>query len=102
MKKIEINECYQALLRAVGANKKQRIPKSAEDFGDDETIGLCVKRSGRDIFEGDPNDSFGIFLGKDSDNNYIIGINELGSKFKFVSGESFESLELLKQHWILD
>lgn len=102
MKKIDTSSCYVALSHAILSDIKHRIPKSADDFGDDETVGLCVKRKDHSIFSGDPNDSFGIFLGKDNNNNYIIGINELGYKFKFVSGESFESLESLKQNWILD
>ena len=104
MLKIDSNACYKQLMKMPISNIKikTRIPKTQDDFGDDQTVGLCLKRRNRCIFSGDPNDSFGLFLGLDDNNKYIVGINELGHKFKFVGGESFDSIEDLKDDWVLD
>lgn len=102
MHKVDSEYCYNQLNRVAMLDLQRRIPTSQDDFGDEGTIGLCLKRRGRDIFSGDPNDSFGLFLGLDDNDRYIVGINEIGSKFKFVAGEAYESLADLKIDWVLD
>lgn len=102
MHKIEVSDCYEQLEKVARACFNSRIPTHQDDFGDEGTIGLCLKRRGRNIFSGDPNDSFGLFLGLDDNNRYIVGINKLGSKFAFVAGEAYESLTDLKIDWVLD
>lgn len=102
MQKIEVAACYEQLEKVANAGFSSRSPSNQDDFGDEQTIGLCLKRRGKNIFQGDPDDSFGLFLGLDDNNRYIVGINKLGSKFAFVSGEAYESLADLKIDWVLD
>jgi|TARA_B110000503_G_C6872373_1_gene299222 hypothetical protein len=94
------NVAYEAL-ENTPAFGDRRIPTSNEDYGDDETIGLCLKRKFKNLFEGDPNDKFAIFLGQ-KDNKFIVGVNQLGSKFNFSACETFDSREEMIEEWILD
>jgi hypothetical protein len=98
--RVSSNVAYETLENAPVFGIK-RIPKSKYDYGDDETIGLCLKRKNGNIFEGDPNDKFGIFLGK-KDSKFIIGVNNLGSKLNFSACETFDSKEEMLEEWVLD
>lgn len=80
---------------------ESRVPKSQNDFGDEKTTLLCLKRKGVDIFEGDPNNKFGIFLGE-HENKFVVGVNDIGNKYKFNSCEVFDSEVEMKQTWVLD
>lgn len=102
MQKIETELCYAQLEKAAFSHVRSRIPNSQDDFGDEYTVGLCVKRKGVNIFEGHPDDTFGLYLGVDANNRYIVGINKLGARYEFVSGEAFDSLVDLKEKWTLD
>lgn len=74
---------------------------NAFDYGDEQTILKCVKRSGCDIFEGDHNNKFGLFLGLHG-GVYVIGVSNLGNPMGFNATEIFETQEEMKHHWILD
>ena len=91
---------YTALLDAP-AFAEPRIPTDALDFGDSQTIMLSLKRRNTNIFEGDPNNKFGLFLGNHKD-KFVVGIHNLGNKLNFNATESFESLEEMKSEWQLD
>lgn len=80
---------------------KNRVPKSSVDFGDEETTLLCVKRKGINIFEGNPNDKFGIFLGE-HEGKLVIAINDIGKINSFNSCELFDNFAELVSNWILD
>ena len=92
------NVAYEALENTPAFGDK-RIPTSNKDYGDDETIGLCLKRKNGNLFEGDPN--VAIFLGEAND-KFIVGVNQLGSKFNFSACETFDSKEEMIEEWILD
>lgn len=91
----------RALKNSSELSLKNRIPKSSVDFGDEETTLLCVKRKGVDIFEGDPNNKFGIFLGE-HDGKLVVAINNIGKKNSFNSCELFDNFAELVSNWILD
>lgn len=78
---------------------ERRIPRDINDFGDNETVGLKVKRNGRTFFQQQDHD-FGVYLGY-VNGQYHIGTCEIMS---FVPSEleSFATLEELKQQWELD
>jgi len=78
-----------------------RIPSSALDYGDEKTTLLCLKRANINIFEGDPNNKFGIYLGE-HDGKLVVGINDIFHRFQFNSCELFDSEEEMKNHWRLD
>jgi len=91
---------YTALLDAP-AFAEPRIPTDALDFGDSQTIMLSLKRRKTNIFAGDPNDKFGVFLGKNKE-KFVVGVHNIGNKFQFNASEAFESLEEMKAEWQLD
>lgn len=80
---------------------QSRIPVAADDFGDDETIRLCLKRVGFRIEKSDPNDSFGMFLGC-YQTKYVVGVQQFGTRTKFLKTEEFDSVDELKIYWQLD
>jgi hypothetical protein len=77
----------------------KRKPVSAFDFGDQETVGLCVKRCGKNI-ENFVDHDFGIYLGE-SYGKFHVGTMKI-MEFKPEKLESFSTLEELKQQWMLD
>jgi hypothetical protein len=78
-----------------------RQSMSAFDYGDEKTVLKCVKRKGCDIFGGDYNNKFGLFLGL-HEGVYVIGVSNLGEPANFNATETFETQEEMKHHWILD
>jgi hypothetical protein len=77
----------------------KRNPVSEFDFGDQATVGLRVKRCGKNS-ENFVNHDFGIYLGE-SEGKYHVGTCEIMS-FLPSKLESFSTLEELKQQWMLD
>lgn len=76
----------------------KRVPVSEMDFGDEATIGLQVKtrKPPKDLSDHD----FGFYLGY-CDGQWHVGTHEIGT-FRPTKLESFDTLEELKQKWILD
>ena len=78
---------------------KKRIPQDREDWGDEETVGLMLKRRDFNWNTSAPNDSFGTYLGK-NDNKYVVLQLSL---FYQPSGElAYDSVESMKAEWVLD
>lgn len=77
----------------------KRSPKSEYDFGDEKTVGLKLKRAGK-AFDYFNDHDFGYYLGYYG-GKYHVGTHVILS---FVPSklESFDSLEELKENWILD
>ena len=68
-----------------------RQSMSAFDYGDEKTVLKCVKRKGCDIFGGDYNNKFGLFLGL-HEGVYVIGVLDPGSFYSkcfFLSCDFF-------------
>jgi len=78
---------------------KKRSPKNECDFGDEQTVGLKLKRSGKS-FNSLGDHDYGVFLGE-NDGQFHVGTMEILS-FTPSKLESFDTLEKLKQQWILD
>lgn len=74
-------------------------PRDSLDFGTDGKAGGHLKRRYVPFNEVDDNSDFGIYLGE-HENKWIVGIINLD--FKFIGGESFDSLGELKDVWELD
>lgn len=79
---------------------EKRIPTAPFDYGDGATVGLNLKRNSYDFGSGDPNDVFGIYLGKHSD-GYVVGIKKLDFS-GFSACEIFETIGDLHAEWRLD
>ena len=77
----------------------KRKPVSEFDFGDEVTVGLHVKRRGKNIETATDHD-YGIYLGE-SEGKFHVGTHIIMS-FAPDKLESFSTLEELKQQWILD
>jgi hypothetical protein len=78
----------------------KRPSKNDSDFGDTQTVGKHLKRSGLTFHQFEDNLDFGLYLGEHK-GKWVVGIkNEDGSKL--AGGEVFDSLSDLKQAWILD
>ena len=80
----------------------KRSPQNKQDFGDPETVGLCLKRVGLHLGSTDysEDESFGKFLGEHPD-GWVVAMDKLD--WSGCSGcEVFPSLEALKQRWELD
>ena len=74
-----------------------RRPKSKEDFGDQETVGLHLKR--REFPECEDNQGpFGRYLGE-HDGTYVVAVTGV---FDFLYGIAYDSLEELHKEWVLD
>lgn len=78
---------------------KTRTPQSASDFGDVETVGLCLKRRGYTIADDAP-EPFGRYLGQHGD-EFVVGIVPV-TGFDIVGIEVYTTLDELKQEWQLD
>jgi hypothetical protein len=74
---------------------KKRNPKSELDFGDEETVFLNTKR----ISEKEP--QFGKYLGQLNNRKWAIGIKDFAT-WSIIDIEMYDTLEELKQNWILD
>lgn len=92
---MELNE----VIENASLFSKMRKPKSAEDFGDDKTIGLKLKRRGKPFMDLGDYD-FGFFLGEYRD-QWHVGAHMIMS-FNPDRLDSYDSLEDLKENWILD
>lgn len=73
----------------------RRELKSYNDWGDEASYGICLKRIGNNFYN-DKMDDFGIFL-----SNKIVGVQHLLS-YEFLYFEIFDSIDELKQHWECD
>ena len=98
--RLDSKVAYEALMNTPMFGEMRR-PKGSEDYGDDGTVGLCLKRKNVNVFEGNPDDKFGIFLGKQED-KFIVGVNKLGSKFDFTACETFDEFNEMVSEWVLD
>jgi len=78
-----------------------RIPTHALDFGDEATVTLSLKRRNDNVFEGNPNDKFGLFLGNFK-GKFVVGVHNLGNKLSFNATEVFETVEEMQSKWQLD
>jgi hypothetical protein len=72
--------------------------QSAHDFGEQDTVGLHVKRMGTSI-EDDCEDAFGRYLGQ-HDAGYVVLVTFIDYRPKAI--EIFDTLEELKKQWRLD
>ncbi len=74
----------------------QRVPTAKEDYGDLDTVGLSVmRRNGANNIVED----FGVFLGQRSW-GWLIGIKDIVGVPHAL--EEFETLEEMKEVWVLD
>lgn len=76
-----------------------RRPTSPHDYGDQDTVGLHVKRNRFDIGDVAADDVFGLYLGKHHD-GYVILVTDIFSKPN--GAEVFETIEEMKAEWQLD
>lgn len=86
-------------MQATKRPETRRTPTAADDFGDEMTVGLCVKRQSHNMATSDPNDSFGFYLGQHAD-GFVIGVHDLF--FRPSAAEVYPTLEDLKADWRLD
>ena len=77
---------------------EKRVPVSEMDFGDQATVGLQVKTGKR--FKDLTDHDFGFYLGYCA-GQWHVGTHEIGT-FRPTKLESFDTLEKLKQKWMLD
>lgn len=83
-----------------GVFGEKRTPYAPFDYGDDKTVGLNLKRNSYDFGSSDPDNVFGIYLGKHND-GYVVGVKKLD--YSGWSGcEIFDSLGDLHAEWRLD
>ena len=80
----------------------KRSPENRSDFGDNKTVGLSLRRIGSNIDnkESNPDDSFGLFLGKHQD-GWIVAIKKFDFS-GFSACEIHQSLESVQRKWELD
>jgi hypothetical protein len=78
---------------------QHRIPADAHDYGDQDTVGLHMKRNTFDIGDVAADDVFGLYLGKHPD-GYVIMVTDVFSRP--TGAEVFETLEEMKAEWRLD
>lgn len=78
---------------------KRRVPKDYMDFGDDHTVGLCLKRQSY-THQSDPDNSFGVYLGEHNE-GFVVAVKALCEP-KFTGCEIFSDLYDLQQEWRLD
>jgi hypothetical protein len=77
----------------------KRQPTGPDDFGDETTVGLHLKRRGVNLGNASDADSpFGRYLGL-HDDGYVVLATGL---FNVSHIETFDSLEELKEDWQLD
>ena len=95
----QANRMLLSKANAVMSDEK-RLPNGPFDFGDEQTVGLHMKRVGKNILELGEFD-FGLYLGE-VDGQWVVGIKDMMTTLPLVGAELFESLEDLKQEWQLD
>lgn len=78
---------------------RKRIAKSANDFGDDATVGLQLKRLRKTMANYEDHD-FAFYLGM-VNGKFHVGTHEIGT-FMPTKLESFDNLDDLKREWELD
>lgn len=79
--------------------KGRRIPQNQDDWGDDKTIGLQLKKRDFDFNNSDPSDSFGMYLGS-YDNKYVVV--RYGLLYEVLDAVVYDSQEEMKKDWVLD
>ena len=81
----------------------KKSPNNRGDFGDDDTVGLNLRRIGLSFDlpqEFKPDESFGVFLGRHGD-QWVVAVKKFD--YSGMSGcELFDSLESLQRRWELD
>jgi hypothetical protein len=110
MKRYDSKLAYEALMNcplSPDAKIPARIPKNQLDYGDDKTIGCCLKRRNRDVLAKDVGNRFGVYLGKhkiesDGIERFYVGINTFSSRYNFSATESFDDLQEMINEWVLD
>lgn len=78
--------------------RKPRPAKHKDDFGDQESVGLCLKIPGMKAMSLGF-DRFGTWLGRHGD-KYVVGI--VGPNRELTGCEIFDTLDEVHQRWILD
>ena len=80
----------------------KRSPAGRGDYGDDETVGLCLRRIGTNLcsHDFDKDDSFGRYLGQHPD-GWVVGISKMDYS-GWAGCEVFEDLDSLRRTWELD
>lgn len=73
---------------------KHRVPANKQDFGDDSTVGLTVRRTAPNFSKVNP-DARGVFLGA-SDGKYLVRLRERSMELMY------DDIEALKADWELD
>lgn len=76
----------------------QRKIAHHEDWGDQATVGINLKRRGVPFYQA-TEECYGLYLGK-HEKGFVVGIKSWVTALK--SGELFETLEELKQRWEID
>ena len=89
------------------ATTSRRIPTHRDDYGDNPTVGLHLKRRNLEkypLFDPtiDPasRPDFGIYLGQQSD-GFVVALKDLFMT-KCIGIEVFETEEALHEEWTLD
>lgn len=94
-------EACRFLLEAPVIGPK-RSPKDPFDFGDDDTVGACVKKVGKTFYELGLGD-LGFYLGlSERTKKYIVGLRSNVPGIPLAGAIEFDSLEELKCEWMLD
>lgn len=96
---VRANRILLSKADAVMSDEK-RFPTGPFDFGDEQTIGMHMKRVGKNVLELGEFD-FGLFLGE-VDGSWAVGIKDMMTVLPLVGAELYESLEELKEEWQLD
>lgn len=77
--------------------QQTRVATSSDDFGDEATVGLHLKR--RRKIDRDANGDFGIFAGE-VDGTWLVAIKN--AVWRIEGAEAYSSLKELKEAWELD
>ncbi len=78
--------------------RKPRKCKDSYDFGDQASVGVELKPLGSS--PQSPGNKFGRYLGKHNI-GYVVAVYD-GCSWQISSGEVFETLDEMKQVWMLD
>jgi hypothetical protein len=94
---LTVDEVYSLVLHTKLFTAHRRC-EHAYDFGDEATVGKCLKRGEK--FGGFVDGDFGRYLGYHASYGFcVLTLAVLG---KVVGGEAFASLDGLKAVWMLD
>lgn len=94
MKSLTLDQLEEAWLNNDKPFGPFRELKTPDDWGDDATIGVHLKRKNTNIISAKESD-FGRFLG-----GTLVGIKNWEGRI--ISGELFDSLDELKSIWVID